>query len=347
MKRARRSLRNTGSDALSWKEAKSGSGLPWLFSGHWTIGPHVEGFSIRGAKWRLYYSGQFVGGEHKTLSDAIRAANQAERSMRDARSQIADKTIPATMVREYARNPISIPVSDPELRDIAAGRPYAIVEHTDAKHRAQPFEAYCGVRGRDEVGWFKTYRDAVNALKRHLSADRNPGGSLPAIVDRCVAHVAPKLKQRGPRGALSGAIAICTASAQKRGAIKRGSRTLTAKGKREERSAVRRAGYGDDVRAVKRMAREARRSTKNGSTRLGEWHLDVRSAGAKDARHELAYGPSPMSETEAKREAATILRQLYIDGGRDIRSAHLSRVRSDGAVIAQWRRVNGRWIANL
>jgi hypothetical protein len=338
-------MRNSGSNALSWRETKSGAGLPWLFSGYWTIGPHVEGTSIRGTKWRLYYNGQLVGGDHKTLSDAIRAANHADRSMNEARSRLAAKTIPSTAVREYVDNPISVPISDQELRSIANGRPYAIVEHVGSK---KPFEAYCGVRDRDEVGRFATYREAVNALKRHLSSERNPGGTLPAMLDRCVAHVAPKLKRRGPRGSLSGAIAICTASAQKRGVLKKGTRTLTAKGKREERSAVRRAGYAEDTRAVGAMARRARKASKNGGgQRLAEWHLDVRSVGAEDARYAIAYGPKPMSETEAKREAAMILRRLFHDGGREVRSAYLSRVREDGAVIAQWRRVKGRWIANL
>ncbi len=328
-------MQNSGSDALSWRETKSGAGLPWLFSGYWTIGPHVEGTSIRGTKWRLYYNGQLVGGDHKTLSDAIRAANHADRSMNEARSRLAAKTIPSTAVREYVDNPISVPISDQELRSIANGRPYAIVEHVGSK---KPFEAYCGVRDRDEVGRFATYREAVNALKRHLSAVRNPGGTLPAVIDRCVAHVAPKLKRRGPRGSLSGAIAICTSQAQKRGVLKKGTRTLTAKGKREERSAVRRVGYVEDARAVGAMARRARKASKNGT----EWHLDVRAVGLRDADH---YNLADVrSETGAKRAAAGALRGY---NKADVRSAYLSHVRADGAVIAQWRRVKGRWIANL
>jgi hypothetical protein len=103
-----------------------------------------------------------------------------------------------------------------------------------------------------------TQPDDLRGWRPTRESVRNPGRTLPAIVDRCVAHVAPRLKDRGPRGALSGAVAICTAQAQKRGALKKGSRSLTARGKREERSATRRKGYKADTRAVKALAREAR-----------------------------------------------------------------------------------------
>lgn len=104
-------------------------------------------------------------------------------------------------------------------------------------------------------------REAMRVLRawyaKQTTARPNPKRTLPAVIDRCVAHVAPRLK-RGPRESLSGAIAICTASAQKRGVLKRGTRTLTAKGQTAERSATHRAGYHTDVRAVKAMARKAR-----------------------------------------------------------------------------------------
>ncbi len=101
---------------------------------------------------------------------------------------------------------------------------------------------------------------------KQMTARSNPKRKLPAVIDRCVAHVAPRLK-RGPRESLSGAIAICTASAQKRGVLKRGTRTLTAKGRTAERSATHRAGYHEDVRAVKRMARKARLSRRKAPKR--------------------------------------------------------------------------------
>lgn len=116
-----------------------------------------------------------------------------------------------------------------------------------------------------EVSRHKTLIAAQNATEEltgratRIGYD-NPGRRLPAITDRCVAHVAPRLKSRGKRGALSGAIAICTAAAQKRGAMRKGTRTLTAKGRREERSAVRRKGYREDVREVKRLSRAARKN---------------------------------------------------------------------------------------
>lgn len=82
---------------------------------------------------------------------------------------------------------------------------------------------------------------------------------------------------------------------------------------------------------------------KNGrQNRSAEWHLDVRAVGLRDADHYNLVGVR--GETAAKRAAAGALRGY---NKADVRSAYLSHVRADGAVIAQWRRVKGRWIANL
>ena len=110
----------------------------------------------------------------------------------------------------------------------------------------------------DETEAPVTYPDDLRGWRETRESIRNPGRTLPAVVERCAARVAPRLAKRGPRAALSGAVAICTAQAQKRGVLKKGTRSLTAKGKREERSAVRRKGYKGTTRAVKALAREAR-----------------------------------------------------------------------------------------
>jgi hypothetical protein len=110
----------------------------------------------------------------------------------------------------------------------------------------------------DEAEAPVTYPDDLRGWRETRESIRNPGRTLPAVVERCAARVAPRLAKRGPRAALSGAVAICTAQAQKRGVLKKGTRSLTAKGKREERSAVRRKGYKSATRAVKALAREAR-----------------------------------------------------------------------------------------
>ena len=51
---------------------------------------------------------------------------------------------------------------------------------------------------------------------------------MPAILDRCVKHVMAKggTKQKG--------FAVCTATLQKAGIMKRGTRKLTAKGRRRK-----------------------------------------------------------------------------------------------------------------
>ncbi len=91
-----------------------------------------------------------------------------------------------------------------------------------------------------------------------------------------------------------------------------------------------------------RVSRDnGRRSAPNGTA----WSLDVRVVGARQTEPQPILGVR--GETAAKRMASTILREVYRDGGREFREAYLSRVRPDGFVIVQWRRVNGRWILNL
>ncbi len=84
-----------------------------------------------------------------------------------------------------------------------------------------------------------------------------------------------------------------------------------------------------------------RRSAPNGT----EWTLDVRVVGARQQESQPMLGVR--GETAAKRMASTILREVYRDSGREVREAYLSRVRPNGFVIVQWRRVNGRWLLNL
>lgn len=85
--------------------------------------------------------------------------------------------------------------------------------------------------------------------------------TTPAVVERCVARVAERLlPERGPRGALSGAYAICTAQAQRRGVLRPSTRALTAAGRAADRSARRRPGLARAERAVARIARDARKA---------------------------------------------------------------------------------------
>lgn len=76
---------------------------------------------------------------------------------------------------------------------------------------------------------------------------------------------------------------------------------------------------------------------KNGTA----WHLDVLALGLREPDH---YNLARVrGETSAKRAAAGVLNGYHTH----VRSAYLSHVRADGAVIVQWRRVNGRWLLNL
>ncbi len=91
----------------------------------------------------------------------------------------------------------------------------------------------------------------------------NPGRgrTLPATVERCVAHVGPRrVEEFGPREGLSSAIAICTAQGQRRGQLRKGTRKPTKKGRRDQRNARRRVGFAAAERAVARMARAARKA---------------------------------------------------------------------------------------
>lgn len=103
----------------------------------------------------------------------------------------------------------------------------------------------------------------------------NPGRrTLPATVERCVAHVGPRrVEELGPREGLSSAIAICTAQGQRRGQLHKGTRTPTKKGRRDERNASRRVGFADDERTVARMAKAARK--KNGAKRAASGDVFV------------------------------------------------------------------------
>ena len=69
------------------------------------------------------------------------------------------------------------------------------------------------------------------------------------------------------------------------------------------------------------------------------WELDVRQAGMSV----LTKIPlNARSETSAKASATRRLRAI-----RSVRNAYLSRLRADGAVIAQWFWNDGRWIVNF
>lgn len=84
----------------------------------------------------------------------------------------------------------------------------------------------------------------------------NPGRgrTLPATVERCVAHVGPRrVEELGEREGLSSAIAICTAQGQRTGQLRKGTRTPTKKGSRDARNARRRVGFAEDERAVARL----------------------------------------------------------------------------------------------
>lgn len=88
----------------------------------------------------------------------------------------------------------------------------------------------------------------------------NPGRTLPATVERCVAHVGPRrVEELGEREGLSSAIAICTAQGQRTGQLRKGTRTPTKKGRRDQRNARRRVGFAEDERAVERMVKAARK----------------------------------------------------------------------------------------
>lgn len=123
------------------------------------------------------------------------------------------------------------------------------------------------VVGKTPEGLVKTLRawhDPLTVGYRPNATTRvksNPGRrTLSATVERCVAHVAPKrVDQLGPRDGLSSAIAICTAQGQRLGRLHAGTRTPTAKGRRDDRNARRRVGFRDDERAVAAMARNARK----------------------------------------------------------------------------------------
>lgn len=103
------------------------------------------------------------------------------------------------------------------------------------------------------------YRPAKDNGGRRLRRG-NPGGRLPATVERCVAKVGPRrAEQLGAREGLSSAIAICTAQGQRSGTLRMGTRTPTAKGVREERNARRRKGFTEAEREVARLAEMARK----------------------------------------------------------------------------------------
>ena len=69
------------------------------------------------------------------------------------------------------------------------------------------------------------------------------------------------------------------------------------------------------------------------------WALDVRQAGMSAFSRVTI---NARSETSAKASATRRLRAI-----RSVRNAYLSRLRADGAVIAQWFWNDSRWVANL
>lgn len=132
----------------------------------------------------------------------------------------------------------------PSFDPYAYGRPIYADEARPAKPTRRSMEQY----------------EAISMLKPNPGRGR----TLPATVERCVAHVGPRrVEELGEREGLSSAIAICTAQGQRRGQLHKGTRTPTKKGRRDERNARRRVGFAEDERAVARMAKAARK--KNGT----------------------------------------------------------------------------------
>lgn len=297
----------------TWRpQADAQGNVKWWFSSPWTIGAEYRAVGSRTVVTYVLYRDNREQSRHATfpLADAATARVAARNGRRRSSMpyEIDD-------VCRNCRAPISSEHDGTHCarcRRIAADQ-----ERTEALQR----EHYLRTRARE--------------------SSKNPGRTLPAVVERCTAHVAPKLKGRGKRAALSGAIAICTASAQKRGVLKRGTRTLTAKGKRAERSARRRKGYREDVRAVgalARGARGARESTRNGASR---WSLDLRREGRRDFDD---YALDATRESAAMDEAMRLVRTFVLG---EIREAYLTHLRADGAVLHQWRKVGMDWELHL
>lgn len=287
----------------SWKAV----GDRWWFSSPWSIGAEFRAVGSRTVVTFVLYLNNREQSRHATfpLADAATARVAAKNGRR--RSSMPYE------IDDVCRN-CRAPISSEHdgTRCAACRRLAADQEQNDAMQR----EHY----------------------NRTRKSSGNPGRTLPAVVERCVAHVAPKLKGRGKRAALSGAIAICTSSAQKRGVLKRGTRTLTAKGKRAERSARRRKGYREDARTVGALARGARKSTRNGGSR---WTLDLRREGRRDFDD---YALDATRESAAMDEAMRLVRTYALG---EVREAYLTHLRADGAVIHQWRKVGIDWEPHL
>jgi hypothetical protein len=127
---------------------------------------------------------------------------------------------------------------------------------------------------RDEAGLAQRYLEGAQGatglrvraatpaeIARLRKENTGRGRTLPATVERCVAHVGPRrVEELGPREGLSSAIAICTAQGQRLGQLHKGTRKPTKKGRRDQRNARRRVGFTAAERAVSRMAKDARKS---------------------------------------------------------------------------------------